>query len=145
MIGSFSISCCNFLASLILNHREMPVDYKLITCLPKDFPVFSPFSFSSRCLYSTYILLIVSSLALSILPCVHLCPNKCTLPLSMTLFKHSRFLFCSMRSLVYQQHHQKIHHRLIYFQHHPSPLLNVEINTIWRTISDIKVISITLL
>ena len=53
-----------------------------MTCLPKAFPVFSPFSFMSRCLYSAYVLLIISLLALSTLLCVHLCPN---LPLSKTL------------------------------------------------------------
>ena len=93
MIGSFSMSCRNFLTSLILSHREIPVEYRLTTCLPRAFPVFSPFSFSSRCLYSAYILLIISSLALSTLLCVHLCPN---LPLSMTLFNSSRFLCCSI-------------------------------------------------
>ena len=98
MIGSFSMSCCNFLTSLILSHREIPVDYRLTTCLPKAFPVFSPFSFSSRCLYSAYVLFITSSLALSTLPCVHLCPNKCALFLSMTLFNSSRFLCYSMPS-----------------------------------------------
>ena len=30
-------------------------------CLPKAFPAFSPFSFSSRCLYSAYVLLIICS------------------------------------------------------------------------------------
>ena len=59
---------------------------------------FFTFFVSSRCLYSACVLLIISSFALSTLPCVHLCPNKCTLPLSMTLFKHSRFLCCSMPS-----------------------------------------------
>ena len=67
-------------------------------CLPKAFPVFSPLSFSSRCLYSTYVLLIVSSLALFTFSCVHLLPNKYALPLLMTLFKHSRFLCCPMPS-----------------------------------------------
>ena len=69
-----------------------------MTCLPKVFPVFSSFSFSSRCLFSTYVLLIISSLAFSTLPCVHLCPNKCALPLSMRLSNSSRFLCCSMPS-----------------------------------------------
>ena len=32
------------------------------------------------------------------LPCVHLCPNKCDLPLYMRHFKHSYFLCCSMSS-----------------------------------------------
>ena len=74
----------------------MPVEYRLMKCFPKAFPVFPPFLFSSRCLYSSCVLLIVSSLALSTLPCVHLCPNKCALPLSMTLCKHSCFLCCSI-------------------------------------------------
>ena len=57
---------------------------------------FSPVSFSSRCLYSAYILLIISLLALSTLPCIYLCPNKCPLPLSMEVFNSSCFLRCSM-------------------------------------------------
>ena len=93
MIGSVSMFRRNFLTSLILSYREIPVEYKLMTCLPKAFPVFSPFRFSSRCLYSEYVLLIISSLAFSTLPCVHLCPNKCALLLPMTLF-NSSFFFC---------------------------------------------------
>ena len=73
----------------------MPVEYKLMTCLPKTFPVFLPFSFSSRCLYSANVLLIISSLALSTLSCVHLCPNY---PLSLILFNSSCFLCCSVPS-----------------------------------------------
>ena len=69
-----------------------------MTCLPKAFPVFSLFSFSSRCLYSAYVLLIISSFALSTLSCVHICPNKCALTLSMTLFKYYHFLCCSIPS-----------------------------------------------
>ena len=46
---------------------------------------------------------------------------------------------------MYQQYHQKIHHLLICFQYHPLSLLNVEIDTIWKTILDITAISITLL
>ena len=96
MIGSFSMSFLNFLTSLILSHWKMPVEYKLITCLFKAFSVFSPLSFSSRCLYSAYFLLIVSSLACFVhLYYVHLCPN---LPLSMRLFNSSRFLGCSVPS-----------------------------------------------
>ena len=95
MIGSFSMSYRNFLTSLILSYREMPVESRLMTCLPKTFPVFSPFSFSSRCLYSAYGLLIISLLALSTLLFVHLCPN---LPLSITLFNSSAFLCCSVAS-----------------------------------------------
>ena len=56
---------------------------------------FSPYSFTSRCLYSAYVLLIISSRALSTFSCVNLCPN---LPLSMRLFKHSHFLCCSVPS-----------------------------------------------
>ena len=108
------MSCCNFLVSLILSHREMLAEYKLMTCLPKAFPVFSPFSFSSRCLYPAYVLFMASSLALSSLPCVHLCPN---LPSSMILFSSSLFLWCSMPSFgVYQQCLQKTHYRLICLQ-----------------------------
>ena len=62
------------------------------------FPVFSPFLFSSHCLYAAYVLVIVLSLALSNFSCVHLLPDKYTLHLLMTLFKHSRFLCCSMPS-----------------------------------------------
>ena len=47
--------------------------------------------------------------------------------------------------LVYHQHHQKTHYRLIYLKHSPLVLLNVEITTKWRTILDIMVILITLL
>ena len=65
-----------------------------MTCLPKAFHVFPPFSFSSRCLYAAYVLLMVSLLALSTFSCVYLCK----LPLSMALFKHSRFLCCSLSS-----------------------------------------------
>ena len=97
IIGSFSMSWSNFSISLILTHREIPVECRLMTCLPKALPVYSPLSFSSHCLHSTYYLLIISSLAwstlssvhlcpnlpLSTLSCVHLCPN---LPLSMRLF-----------------------------------------------------------
>ena len=67
-----------------------------MTCLPKGFLVFSPFSFSSCVLYSAYVLLIISSLSLSTLLCVHLCPS---LPLSEASFNSSRFLCCSMPSL----------------------------------------------
>ena len=98
MFGSFSISCCNFLTSLILTTPEIPVEYNLMTCLPKAFPIFSPFLFSSPCLYLAYVLFIVSLFALSTFSSVHLCPNKYALPLVVTLFKHSYFLFCSMPS-----------------------------------------------
>ena len=96
--GSSSISCHNFLASLILKKRETPLEYKLMTCLPNAFAVFSPFSLSPGCFYAAYVLLMVSLLALSTLPCVHLYPNKCALSLSMTLFNTSRFLCCSVPS-----------------------------------------------
>ena len=71
----------------------MPVEYKLITCLPRDFPVFPPFSHSSRCLYSANVLFITPSLALSTPSCVCLCPN---LPLSIAFFNSSHFLCFSM-------------------------------------------------
>ena len=127
------MSYCNFLTSVILTNREIPLEYNLMMCLSNAFAVFSPFLFSLRCLYSVYVLLTISSLALSTFSCVHLLPNKCNLPLSMRsmrLFKHSHFLCCAVPSLVYQQYHQKSHHRLIYFQRQPLPLLNVEIATI---------------
>ena len=89
------MSCRNFLTSLILSHQEIPVEYRLMTCLPKAFPVFSPFSFSSSCFYSACVLLIISLLALSTLLCVHLCPS---LPLSMIPFNSSHFLCCSIPS-----------------------------------------------
>ena len=76
----------------------MLVEYKLMACLPNTFAVFSPFLFSSRCLYTVYILVMALSLALSTLPCVHLCPNKSSLPLSMTCFDSSHFLCWSMPS-----------------------------------------------
>ena len=91
MIGPISISCCNFLTSLILTTREITVGYKWITCLTKAFPDFSPLSFSSCYLYKAYVLLIVSLLALPSFSCVHLCSNKYALLLTMTLFQHSRF------------------------------------------------------
>ena len=62
----------NLWTFLILTIREMVVEYRLMTCLPRAFPVFSPFSFSSRGLYSPYVFFVTSSLALSTLPCVHL-------------------------------------------------------------------------
>ena len=73
----------------------MPVEYRLTTCLPRAFPVFLPFSFSSRCSDPAYVLLIISSLALSTLLCVHLCPS---LPFCIILFNSSRFLCCSVPS-----------------------------------------------
>ena len=76
----------------------MLVQYKLMACLPNTFAVFSPFLFSSRCLYTAYILVMALSLALSTLPCVHLCPNKSALPLSMTFFNSSHFLYWSVPS-----------------------------------------------
>ena len=89
------MSCRNFLTSLILSHQEIPVEYRLMTCLPKAFLVFSPLSFSSSCFYSACVLLIISLLALSTLLCVHLCPS---LPLSMIPFNSSHFLCCSIPS-----------------------------------------------
>ena len=98
MIKSSSISCHSFLTSLILSNEEILVEYKLMTCLPKAFPVFSPFSFSLPCLYSVYVLLIVLLLALSTFSCVHLPPNKYVLMLLMALLKHFRFLCCPILS-----------------------------------------------
>ena len=88
----------NFLASLILTNREIPLEYNLMTCLPNTFTFFSPFSVISRCLYSTYFLLIVLSLSLPTLSCVHLLPNKYPLLLPITFFNSVRFLCCSMPS-----------------------------------------------
>ena len=103
MIGSFSMSCCNCLTTLILYHLEMPVEYKLMTCLPKAFPVFSPFLFGSRCLYSAYVLSIISSLTLSALLCVHLH----SLTLSTAFFNSSCYLCCSIPSLGVSTTYQK--------------------------------------
>lgn len=95
MIGSFSISCYDFFTSLILTICETLVEYRLIThaCLPKALPVFQPYSFSSSSLYSAYVLLKVSSQALSTLYCFHFClpPNKYTLPLLIAPFKTFSF------------------------------------------------------
>ena len=98
MIGLFSMSCHNFFTSQILATREITLEYKLMTSLPKVFTVFSPFLFSSCCLYKEYVLLIVSSLALSTFSCFRSLANKYALPLLMTLFKHSHFLRCSVPS-----------------------------------------------
>ena len=127
MIGPFSISCCSLFTSLILTTPEIPVEYKLITSLPKAFPVFQPFSFTSRCLYSAYIFLIISSLVLSTFSCVHLCfpPYKYLLPLLIARFKHSRFICCSTPSFCVSTPHG-----LIYFLHQPLFLLHAKIPTI---------------
>ena len=110
MIGSFSISCRDFLTSLILSHRDIPTEYKLMTWLPKVFPVFSHFSFSSHCLYSAYVLLIVSSKSQK-LPVMVLClgepPRRFlwyellffisfSLYFSFLNFLHSHLLFCAI-------------------------------------------------
>ena len=107
------MSCRNFLTSLILTKRKIPLEYRLMTCFPNAFAVFFTFFVQFTLLYSTYILLIISSLALSTLSCVHWCPNKCALPMLMTLFNSCRFYAAQCLSLVYQQHHQKTHYRLI--------------------------------
>ena len=39
------MSWSNFVTSLILSHREMPVEYRLMTCFPKVFSVFNLFRF----------------------------------------------------------------------------------------------------
>ena len=59
MIGSFSISSCNFFTSLILSTWEISFKYRPLTCLRRAFSVFSDISFSSRCLCSAYALLMV--------------------------------------------------------------------------------------
>ena len=96
MIRSLSMSRPKLLTSPILSHQEMPVKCRLMACFPNAFAVLSPFSFSSGCLYSAYVLLMVLLLALSTLSCVHLFLNQCALPLSRTLFNSSRFLCCSI-------------------------------------------------
>ena len=64
--------------------------------LTQSFTGFSSFLFNSRYLYSAYVLLIVLSLALSAFSCVHFLHNKCALPLPITIFKHSRFLYSTV-------------------------------------------------
>ena len=154
MIGSFrnflsslvlAFVILNLNLSLLLSHWEIPVEYRLMTCLPKAFPVFSTFSVSSRCLHSAYVLLIIKSLVLSTLPYVHLplinAPRPC-LWHSLILLG---FFAAKCLPMVYQQHHQKTHYCLICLQHQPLSLFNVEIATLWRTISDMKAVSTTLL
>ena len=126
MIRSSSMSWHNFLASLILTNREIPLEYNLMTCLPNTFTFFSPFSVISCCLYSTYFLLIVLSLSLSTLSCVHLLPNKYPLLLSMTFFNSVRFYGAQCLLLVYQQYLQESRHQ-IYLQHRSLLLSMVEI------------------
>ena len=138
MIGSFSMSWRNFLIFLILTHREIPVEYKLMTCFPRAFQVFSYFSFSSRCFYSAYVLLIVPSLVLRTFSCTHLCPNKCALHLPMTHFKHFSFLCCSMSSFGVLRASTRSSSNI-------SPTLKVENSTRCKTISDMKVILTMLL
>ena len=75
------------------------LEYILITCFAKVFPVFSPFLLSLRCLYSAYVLVIVSSLTFYTFACVHFLRRTCGLPLLRAPFKYSRFLCCSMPSL----------------------------------------------
>ena len=106
--------------------KYLPADLARTLAL-QDAPFFSSFLFCSRCWYLTYILLMISSLALPTFSFVHLPPNTYALTLAMTFFKHSRFL---SRPLVYQQYLQKSYHRLICFQYHPFPLLHVEISVI---------------
>ena len=43
--------------------------------------------------------------------------------------------------LVYQQYPQETHHRLVYFLHQLLSLLHADISTIWKTISDVRVVS----
>ena len=96
MIGSVLMSCCDLCTSLILTTWDKPVKCIVIAGLSKVFPVFSPFSFNSCCLYSTYALSMVLLLALSTFSCVYcfLLSNKYTSPLSIKPFKHPHF-FCS--------------------------------------------------
>ena len=96
MIGSLSISCCNLCTSLIWTTWDTPVKYILITRLPKAFPVFSPFKFSSCWSYSAYPLLMVLLLALSTFSCVHyfLSLSKYISPLPITPFTHPCFFCC---------------------------------------------------
>ena len=90
-----------------------------------------------------FTLIVTSSLALPTLLCVHLCPN---LPLSIILLNSSRFFkLLNTFPLCIISITKKIHHRLICFQHQSLSLLNVKIDTIRRTILDIKVILISLL
>ena len=98
MIGSFSISCCNFLASLTLTTQEIPVEDKLMTCLPKGL-----FSFFTLLIQFTLLVFgvhfVYSFVAgFTTLSCVHCFLPSSTLPLLIALFKHSRFLCCSTPS-----------------------------------------------
>ena len=131
-------SCCTF---LMLTTWEILVEYRLITCLPRAFPVFSPFSLSSRCLYSVYVSLRLSSFTLSTLsyPNVFYCqgPFLCLLhPLNILVFK---VVQCPL--LVYQQYLQKTHYRLLYFLNLSSSLWHVKVGTIWQTIWRIRAMS----
>ena len=69
MIESLSISSCNFFGSLTT--WKIPLEYRLNKSFPKAFPAFLPSSFSLRCLYWACALLMILSLALSTLSCVH--------------------------------------------------------------------------
>ena len=114
MIGSFSISCPDFFTALILTTWEIPLEYRLITCLPKAFPVFLPFSFSSRYLYSAYVLLMASLfyqlLQVSII-CSHRLDFLCLLHrLNILVSYATRHLL-----LVYQKYFQRTHHRPLCF------------------------------
>ena len=111
MIGSLSISCCNLCTSLIWTTWDTPVKYILITSLPKAFPVFSPFKFSSCWSYSAYPLLMVLLLALSTFSCVHyfLSLSKYISPLPITPFTHPCFFccpisFCSVSTVSSKKH-----------------------------------------
>lgn len=54
MIGIFLIASCDFFIFLIIITWEVPVEYKLITCLSKALHFFSILLFISCCLYSAY-------------------------------------------------------------------------------------------
>ena len=110
IIGSFSISCYSCFKSLILITWEILVEYRLITCLPEAFPVFSPFSLRSSCF-----LRFMNSFVT-----VHFClpPSKNPLPLLIALFKHSRLLCCSTLSFATQ-------HPLLVFEQYLKKLLIV--------------------
>ena len=82
IIGSFSMSLRNFLTSLILTHREF---------------FFSIFTFFVQFTLSVCSIIHFVNNFISSLVHPFMCP-LCNLPFSVALFKHSRFLCCSVAS-----------------------------------------------
>ena len=106
------------------NQSKSPVEYRLIACLPKALPIFSPFRFSLRCLYSAYVLLIILFVAF-----------LCAFVLCCCLLHPLKVFVCHAVQhllLVYQPYLQRNHHCFIYFLYQPSSLSHPEITTIER-------------